>query len=463
MRIVQNHSTVIGVWGLQYYNKDRVYRLSKYIKTVPVTDDDTILMGNMITREIISLSKKEYDIIMDESVRTKHPILYEYLISRWWMIPIEMDEKSMIYTFKNSMRMDAAIIDSIKTYVILPTTSCNAQCYYCYEAGMVEPKTMSKETAIDVVKYISETHKVGTTIHIHWFGGEPTCNMDAIDTICTGLAEKDIKFVSTMVSNAYLLDNYTILAAKSIWNLKTIQITIDGLGSTYNAIKNYSDADTNPFNKVMKNIELLLYANIEVVIRLNIGTRNIQSLYEVIDYMDNKFKNTPNRHKFHMFPIPLFDSEELGFDPRTSEENDLIYAECFKLEDYLYNKGLLDDVIRYYNNFPYSVQCMADRPDSILIDPEGRLGKCEHHLKDTDFFDTIYGASVLKYDEILKYKQPINEYAECGSCFYYPACNKIKLCDNESKCDNNIREYKKRMVDRSMLKIYKEFKEKNGQ
>ena len=42
------------------------------------------------------------------------------------------------------------------SFVVLPTTACNARCFYCYEEGMV-PQRMTTETAEQVARYILRT------------------------------------------------------------------------------------------------------------------------------------------------------------------------------------------------------------------------------------------------------------------------------------------------------------------
>ena len=323
---------------------------------------------------------------------------------------------------------------------------------------------MSEKTAKDVVEFMYKRHKRNTNIHIHWFGGEPTCNMDAINTICLGLDEKNIKFTSSMISNGYLFTEEYASIARRIWNLETIQITLDGTAEVYNRIKRFRiPDDNNPFDRVISNIKYLLDAGVRVVIRLNMSNDNIQSLYDVVDFIDDTFSDIPDReNKLSMFAIPLFEGTSIGYVSRTSEERKAIYEESFKLEKYIEANNLLTDQLRYFDRYPCTMQCIADNPNGVLISPEGKLGKCEHHLNDEDFFSDIYGHKMSNLKEVDKYRQPIDEYLHCEGCFYYPVCNKLKLCPNESRCDIWVRKERADMVDRSLHKIYKEFKKRDS-
>ena len=64
-------------------------------------------------------------------------------------------------------------------------------------------------------------------------------NVKMIDQICTGHKEHDVPFRSTMVSYGYLFDADIVHRAKVLWQLKRVQITLDGRGQTYNQVKAY--------------------------------------------------------------------------------------------------------------------------------------------------------------------------------------------------------------------------------
>ena len=94
---------------------------------------------------------------------------------------------------------------------------------------------MDRETADRVISYIKE-HCGGQQVKLSWFGGEPLVNHKVIDQICNGLRNDGIPYESRMISNAYLFDDTIVAKAADLWNLKNIQITLDGTEVVYNHI-----------------------------------------------------------------------------------------------------------------------------------------------------------------------------------------------------------------------------------
>ena len=141
-------------------------------------------------------------------------------------------------------------------FEILTTTRCNANCFYCYESNLNKTETMTKETAENLIQFMIK-HRFGEQpLTIQWFGGEPLLNQRIIDYIVDRLNELEIPFSSTMISNAFLLNEETIEKLEK-WKLKSIQITLDGLNDDYNKAKNYVYTDVDAYLTVMNNIHKL--------------------------------------------------------------------------------------------------------------------------------------------------------------------------------------------------------------
>ncbi len=164
----------------------------------------------------------------------------------------------------------------ITDYTIFTTTDCNARCFYCFEKNAARIP-MSPGSAEKTAGFIAG-HCGGNEVSISWFGGEPLYNMEAIDIICRGLRERGIPFNSKIVSNGYLFDREIIGRAKVDWELRSVQITLDGTEDVYNKAKAYIYKGVNAFRRVIGNIHLLLDAGIAVDIRLNIDTYNADNL-----------------------------------------------------------------------------------------------------------------------------------------------------------------------------------------
>ena len=213
------------------------------------------------------------------------------LIENRFLVPEDADERVYADQLSSIALMLGRKGEGRTAFTILTTTDCNARCYYCYELG-IRRIPMTEQTAQDTADYITRVCK-GKPVSISWFGGEPLYNRPAIEQICARLRENHIEYESGMVSNGFYLDAGTAQHAAAAWNLKKVQITLDGPEQEYNRIKAYIDRDENPYRRVMGNIRGALDAGIRVVIRLNMDASNAASLLRLADDLGGTFRDDP--------------------------------------------------------------------------------------------------------------------------------------------------------------------------
>ena len=236
------------------------YRLMTYVVQQPVADG--LLLYNTLTCSLLLLTPDEAADITAQ----------QELIDRWFLVPEAHDDRKLCRQVRQMAALLTPAPKVVTTYTILPTTGCNARCFYCYEQG-TRPVTMTADTASRVVRYIVAHHGV-EEITLRWFGGEPLVNAKVIDQICTELRAQGVPFTSSMVSNGYLFDADKVQCAKDLWQLQQVQITLDGTEQTYNRVKAYVHQGVNAFERVLQNIGMLTAAGIHVRIRLNIDKHN---------------------------------------------------------------------------------------------------------------------------------------------------------------------------------------------
>lgn len=407
--------------------------ISKYCFKVSV--DDGELWYHTLTRELIYLSNKELNSIYSNKE------LNNYLQDHLFLIDNNFNEKKFVDEIKSFLKLINNNKKGIKQFIILPTTACNARCYYCYELGR-KRTTMDLKTALDVAKYIIDNAQ--NKIDIEWFGGEPLCNYGAIDVICEELKKNNINFSSIMVSNAYLFDETLIKKAKNDWHIRSIQITIDGSEEIYNKTKAYVYHGVNAYQRVLNNIELLLKENIHVEIRLNMDRNNVDDLNTLCESLINRFNNYKN---FNIYTVLLRD---FGFNINEFENKDLALDAYEKLQNKLLKMGY--GAKKYINNKIQVNQCMADCDESIVILPDGRLGKCEHESED-NLIGSIYDDK-KDLNMLNAWKETI-EIDYCKECLFYPDCIKLKKCAwSKDGCDEYSR---KEMTINLKLKLLNEF------
>ena len=279
--ILTAKDSISKIWGAPK-PKDVLYRWIKFLLRVEV--DGGVLLHNAVTGHLIFLTNAEIEYLTISSEDVSE--LKKELIANHFLVPENFDEYKSVNQLRKIFQLQQAG-DEINHYVILPTTYCNAHCFYCYESDY--PRFhMTEETGQKVIDYITE-HRGNKNVTIQWFGGEPLVGIQRIDQISQGLTERGIPFSSSMISNGYLFDEEIVERSASLWKLGRIQITIDGTEDTYNRVKAYSGICDNPFYRVLRNIDLLINKGIHVNIRLNVDFYNKDDIQTLINELGKRY------------------------------------------------------------------------------------------------------------------------------------------------------------------------------
>ena len=392
--------------GLQKRADGQRYRLMTYVVQQPV--DDGLLLYNTLTCSLVLLTPDE----------TADITAQQELINRWFLVPQEHDDQKLCRQVRQMATLLKPAANTITLYKILTTTGCNARCFYCYEKG-VKPVTMTTETASKVVRYIV-AHCGDEKVMIKWYGGEPLVNAKAIDQICTELSQQGVQFFSKLVSNGYLFDADRVHRAKDLWQLQSATITLDGTVHTYNRVKDYVYRGVNAFERVLTNIGLLTAAGIHVYIRLNVDKHNIGEMAALVELLHQRFGT--NEH------LTVFSQALLG--ERTPEDNATLFAQRMQLEQQIAACGY-QGKRKLQKDIKLS-DCWADSDNSVIIVPDGHLGKCDNYI-DSEFFGHI-DSGERNEAIVRKFKEHPADIEDCATCFYYPQCFRHAMCAESIKC-----------------------------
>jgi len=315
----------------------------------------------------------------------------------------------------------------------LVTTHCNANCPYCYEEGY-KPHFMSRETADSVVSFILSKSVGVKTISIAWYGGEPLLNSDIITYICSNILDKrpDLCVNSVLLTNGSLINEDLVNSAVSCWNLKRVQITLDGLDERYSAMKRYSNEKYN-FKLIINNIKILLKHNIRVKIRINYDNTSIIDAIDLIDYLYSEFGNS----------ISVYCSELIStssYHTIQQDEQDVKNGNCI-----LFSRLLKYGYISAKKILARKrVNCgFAAHEDFVLIDSYGNLHKCPHALAHPEISrigDVWTGVSEL--DTVKKWCT-LTPPDSCKQCRYFPLCLGGCKCNSFGLPSSECFRYKK--------------------
>ena len=437
--IVEPRKNVMLLWHQSKPDQGR-YRLMKYLLEVEV--EDGLLIYNVVTSEMVLLDSSEAETI--ENLPSDYCPAMDPLIAGHFIVKEDFDESKVVSELRAVLRkLDVA--ERVTGFTILPTTECNARCFYCFESNH-KHCTMTESLASDVVKYITDMCK-SKKVSLGWFGGEPLVAHKRISQICAALREKGIEVRSSMVSNGYLFDHDLIQKAKSEWNLGSVQITLDGTEDVYNKTKAYMNPRDNPFQRVLGNIDELLDNGIIVSVRLNVTDKNAADLSKLVDELAARFAK---KKGFTCYAHAVY--EDVGFEP-LSYDNDVkeqVNSQTVMLDSKLEELGLLGKMGR----LPYLRirNCMADNDSCRLIYPDGTIGKCENMSSDMCMGDIYKDITDPEMNEQYNTSVVLDG---CKDCFLYPHCVNLKLCPETGRCSKSKAEWKRQRFMELMKSNYR--------
>ena len=439
-QILKPNEATLGILGKEKQAAGG-YRMIRYCISQPI--DDGVLLFNLLTRELLLLTSEEYAGALE----------LPYLRKQWFVVPEETDEKQMVQMVRWIQKSMAKESGNVTSYTILTTTDCNARCFYCYELGRARVP-MSPETALKTAAFIKE-HCGGNKVSICWFGGEPLYNYEVIDLICEKLRQDGVEFTSSMVSNAYLFDDVMAEKAATSWNLKNVQITLDGTEKVYNRCKAFIYRQGSAYQVVLANIERLLDRGIHVGVRMNIDFHNAEDLLVLADNLAERFAGKKGLTAYSHL---IFD-EKTPWDQRYSMEKwEQLYAAQHRLELRLQELGISSIRHQKLRRKLPQAQCMADNSECLVVLPDGNLGVCEH-FSESEFIGKL-DSPERNQQVIDSFRKRCDEIPACDTCFYYPECIRLEKCANQNVCIPPEVEATRWRMQQAMENEYKRWKKK---
>ncbi len=364
------------------------------------------------------------------------------LYDDYFLVPEYETESRTYLELKDILVIKEELPQGITNYVILPTTTCNARCFYCFEQGMRYRK-MSSDTVEDTLRFILEHRPEGEKrIHIHWFGGEPMCAVDNIDRICAGLSEAGIEFTAEMTSNGSLFTEESVRTAAQTWKIGKIQITLDGMADEYARRKRYTGALKDPFETVIRNIHLLIAAGIRVMVRLNVDEDNLGDIFRVVDFLGEEF-SSEEKKLLQVYAHSLFGSTGEGLDDcPVNGGSDELETRVLEIQDYIRRQGLLmhDPGELFLLKSHY---CMVTAPEcNVLIDAEGQLYACDAMPENMRYGNVKTGIDPMARERAAC---ACSVREECLACAFLPECTEFDRCPTRMTYDDCYRQEKRKL------------------
>lgn len=414
------------------YNTGMACKYSSFMISLPC--EEGTLLYHTLTGEMVLLDRTE---TVNES--------NQQLFFHKFIVPTKLDEHKLAL----QIRSIASMMKGKKrqsSFLIPTTTDCNARCFYCFEHGC-KRITMTAETAKAVAAYMIRVSG-NEELKITWFGGEPLYNQEAIETICSELKKADKPFSSVMVTNGYYLDRETAETAYRDWNLRLVQITLDGTKDVYLRTKAYIDHDPDAFDRVINNIITASKTGIAVNTRLNMDANNAEDLFCLAAELKDRLNGCKNITGWcellrdYIVKVGNFPSEEVAVET------------CLRLQ-----KTLDEQWPRSKEGLPRNVvinSCIADNDACETILPDGTISKCDK-IDFQSIISSIWSESV-DYSEIQAWKETI-VFPECKTCSVFPQCIVLKRCKGvKNGCTKALRIRKRLEIEEKMMLEYELYK-----
>ena len=194
---------------------------------------------------------------------------------------------------------------NINFFTIIPTTACNARCFYCYEDEYYK-QTISDRKISFLVNYIAKEVENQNSFTLDWYGGEPLMCVEIIDDIISKLSKKKVfdnrDWNSSITTNATLFDDELIEHAVNVSKLSIAHITIDGTEQQHNERKRVHFNGKSAYRATWNAIFKLLQKGVYVNLRVHLDNNNKSSIREILDDILPFFEF----EYFHLFPTFLF-------------------------------------------------------------------------------------------------------------------------------------------------------------
>lgn len=386
-----------------------------------VNDEDDIYLANTFSGAVFKIDRPLSQLITQGNIDDLSSEDYESFKKTDVIIGDEIEELRVLSYRQNTAKFHSTIL----SLTILLTSDCNFRCTYCFEGLEKKATYLSETTKNRIFKFIQMTLGNDSniqTVSITLFGGEPLmkfeCSYDFLSKIQNLCAEKNKKFVTSIVTNGALITESRLEKLNNL-NCSMIQITLDGTKEIHD--KRRMDSYGNgTFETVANGIrKVIKYGKLGFpVIRINIDRTNLDSTFELLNYLA--------RESFTQCYIDfgiIRDANEIGCNC-----NDACFSdeELGEVLSPLWNKLVELNFPVSFANIRRAIYCGLCSDSTFTIDSNGDIYKCwemvgqeAFKIGQLDDSGAIINISGHFFDWM---SRGIETIPECKECKYLPIC-----------------------------------------
>lgn len=370
---------------------------------------DQVFLYNLVTSAVAVIERSEYKQI--KSCEFVDPDLLRMAMENGFVVPAEEDEIEKVLAIQRMNNYSTRFAG----FQILPTTACNARCFYCYEQSY-KAVCMKDAVAKAIPSFIESYMGMVDNVHVTWFGGEPMLEIDRIYELSNQIIDMSEKhgigYTSDIITNATLATADVVRLLVHDCRVSQAQVTLDGLAEEHLRRKAYISKDVT-FDSVLLAMDAFVEQGAKLLIRLNIDRRNYRDCLNLIPLLGERYKGLDT---VMLYAAPLYGS---GNQEDFFTEDDL--SEIYKSVFYaMIDAGFIQTVDGLPLNFN-NATCSAQMINNFVIDPSGDVFKCEHLLTEGRQRIGNVFEGVLFNEAMVEWASP-NIPAKCRKCVFLPSC-----------------------------------------
>lgn len=303
---------------------------------------------------------------------------------------------------------------------VLTTRQCQLNCVYCFEGGKSRDVLTSKVCS-DVMNFLHGQTHACRKLRVTWFGGKPLLGYKQMLELSLQLInfckEHSIEYSADITTNGFALSPERCKELVEKLRVHRYIITIDGPKAVHDSRRPLFGG-SGSFDRIWRNIGLLLQAGAQVTVRMTIDRNNVEFIPALLD--DIAKSDMAGR-----IGLSFCRTIDFGFTPDVVKSG--IYTEDefadveWNLLQYARKLGLL----RY--SIPHAAPrggCLRD--GDIVIGVNGEIYKCLDTLGDErwvtgNIADRYSGEKPDWYSSWLKWTP--TQSPSCQNCRLMPLCS----------------------------------------
>lgn len=383
------------------------YTESRYNHFGPI--GDKVFLWNLVTSSVAILDPKGYEQIKTCSFDNAE--LMQSALANGFVVPSTENEVEKVLAIQRMNNYSTRFAG----FQILPTTACNARCFYCYEHSY-KTEHMPQGVADAIPSFIEGYMDMVDDIHITWFGGEPLLELGRIYGLSReliGLSERHgVGYTSDMITNASLATSPIVRKLVKDCKVSQVQITLDGMDEEHLRRKSYLSASIT-FNDVLNAMDSFVEHGAKLLIRLNMDRGNHADLLRLIPLLGERYRGLDS---VMLYAAPLYGTgDESSF--YTEEELNAAYKPILRA---MIDAGFIQTVDGLPLNFN-NATCSAQMINNFVITPSGLVYKCEHLLSDDrQIIGNVFGG--VEFNETMAQWASPDIPEKCRACSFLPSC-----------------------------------------